>query len=198
MYREIQKISVPEITYEVEGAIEAGIGDTQTLIDGVHFEPALYVQARVSELEDDILTGKVTKSTFINFERKYSQISDKILHQMEELINQNLPYKIALTTDNGLTFRNNFGESTVTPKLMKGEKEVSGVSWNWNFKETTTTASTFTVKASTVKVSEMLTVTALINNQVIISETIQFSNIMDDGQLNIDEGEILQIGRAHV
>lgn len=192
MYGEIQKISVPEITYEVEGAIEAGIGDTQTLIDGVHFEPALYVQARVSELEDDILTGKVTKSTFINFERKYSQISDKILHQMEELINQNLPYKIALTTDNGLTFRNNFGESTVTPKLMKGEKEVSGVSWNWNFKETTTTANTFTVKASTIKVSEMLTVTALINNQVIISETIQFSNIMDDGQLNIDEGEILQ------
>ena len=64
LYSEIQKKSLPEITYEVEGAIDAGIGDTQTLIDDKHFEPALYVQARVSELEDDILTGKVTKSTF--------------------------------------------------------------------------------------------------------------------------------------
>lgn len=85
MYGEIQKKSVPEITYEVEGAIEAGIGDTQTLIDDIHFDPALYVQARVSELEDDILTGKVTKSTFINFERKYSQIADILLKQVEAL-----------------------------------------------------------------------------------------------------------------
>ncbi|WP_288532283.1 phage tail protein, partial [uncultured Streptococcus sp.] len=35
MYGEIQKKSLPEITYEVEGAIEAGIGDTQTLIDDI-------------------------------------------------------------------------------------------------------------------------------------------------------------------
>ena len=91
LYSEIQKKSLPEITYEVEGAIEAGIGDTQTLIDDIHFEPALYVQARVSELEDDILTGKVTKSTFINFERKYSQIADILLKQVEALAEDAAP-----------------------------------------------------------------------------------------------------------
>lgn len=73
---------MPEITYEVEGAIDAGIGDTQTLVDDKHFEPALYVQARVSELEDDILAGKVTNSTFINFERKYSQIADELQNEL--------------------------------------------------------------------------------------------------------------------
>ena len=104
LYSEIQKKSLPEITYEVEGAIGAGIGDTQILIDDKHFEPALYVQARVSELEDDILTGKVTKSTFINFERKYSQIADELQKRVNELVEASIPYTIKVSSDNGTVF----------------------------------------------------------------------------------------------
>ena len=125
LYSEIQKKSLPEITYEVEGAIEAGIGDTQTLIDDIHFEPPLYVQARVSELEDDILTGKVTKSTFINFERKYSQIADTLLKQVEALAEDAAPYIIRLSTNNGYIFKNGEGSSTITARLEKYSKDIA-------------------------------------------------------------------------
>ncbi len=85
MYGEIQKICLPKIEYKVTGAIDSDVGDTQTLIDDVHYEPPLYLKARVSELTDDILQGKVIDSTFINFERQYSQIADSLLKQVEAL-----------------------------------------------------------------------------------------------------------------
>lgn len=119
LYSEIQKKSLPEITYEVEGAIDAGIGDTQTLIDDKHFEPALYVRARVSELEDDILTGKVTKSTFINFERKYSQIADDLQKQVEALIKSSLEGKTPDVDNKNLLIT-----STATPNTRLVGSEV--------------------------------------------------------------------------
>lgn len=180
MYGEIQKISVPEITYEVEGAIDAGIGDTQTLIDDKHFEPALYVQARVSELEEDILTGKVTKSTFINFERKYSQIADELQKRVNELVEASIPYTIKVSSDNGTIFKNATGTSTFKARVFKGEKEItSDVTWRWALDGNVTVGMQYLAKASTIKDTAVLTVSAYIGNNEVATTEITLTNVND-------------------
>lgn len=180
LYSEIQKKSLPEITYEVEGAIDAGIGDTQTLIDDKHFEPALYVQARVSELEDDILTGKVTKSTFINFERKYSQIADELQKRVNELVEASIPYTIKVSSDNGTVFKNSTGTSTFKARVFKGEKEItSDVTWRWALDGNVTVAMQYLAKASTIKDTAVLTVSAYIGNNEVATTEIDVINVND-------------------
>ena len=180
LYSEIQKKSLPEITYEVEGAIEAGIGDTQTLIDDKHFEPALYVQARVSELEDDILTGKVTKSTFINFERKYSQIADELQKRVNELVEASIPYTIKVSSDNGTVFKNATGTSTFKARVFKGEKEItSDVSWRWALDGVVTVGMQYLARASTIKNTAVLTVSAYIGNNEVATTEITLTNVND-------------------
>lgn len=196
LYSEIQKKSLPEITYEVEGAIDAGIGDTQTLIDDKHFEPALYVQARVSELEDDILTGKVTKSTFINFERKYSQIADELQKRVNELVEASIPYTIKVSSDNGTVFKNSTGTSTFKARVFKGEKEItSDVTWRWALDGNVTVAMQYLAKASTIKDTAVLTVSAYIGNNEVATTEITLTNVNDgaDGAKG-DKGEKGDIG----
>ncbi|MCO4543447.1 Chromosome partition protein Smc [Streptococcus infantarius subsp. infantarius] len=179
MYGEIQKKSLPEITYEVEGAIEAGIGDTQTLIDDIHFEPTLYVQARVSELEDDILTGKVTKSTFINFERKYSQIADILLKQVEALAEDAAPYIVRLTTDNGYNFKNGQGTSTITAKLEKYSKIVNA-KWKWLINNSVVSeTSSVKINASQVNGTLNVVAVAIVGGSEAAREYITFTNVND-------------------
>lgn len=186
LYSEIQKKSLPEITYEVEGAIDAGIGDTQTLIDDKHFEPALYVQARVSELEDDILTGKVTKSTFINFERKYSQIADELQKRVNELVEASIPYTIKVSSDNGTVFKNSTGTSTFKARVFKGEKEItSDVTWRWALDGNVTVAMQYLAKASTIKDTAVLTVSAYIGNNEVATTEITLTNV-NDGADGVD------------
>jgi hypothetical protein len=180
LYSEIQKKSLPEITYEVEGAIDAGIGDTQTLIDDKHFEPALYVQARVSELEDDILTGKVTKSTFINFERKYSQIADELQKRVNELVEASIPYTIKVSSDNGTIFKNATGTSTFKARVFKGEKEItSDVSWRWALDGNVTVGMQYLARASAIKDTAVLTVSAYIGNNEVATTEITLTNVND-------------------
>jgi hypothetical protein len=180
MYGEIQKKSLPEITYEVEGAIEAGIGDTQTLIDDIHFEPALYVQARVSELEDDILAGKVTNSTFINFERKYSQIADELQKRVNELVEASIPYTIKVSSDNGTVFKNATGTSTFKARVFKGEKEItSDVSWRWALDGNVTVAMQYLARAENIDGTAVLTVSAYIGNNEVATTEITLTNVND-------------------
>lgn len=183
LYSEIQKKSLPEITYEVEGAIDAGIGDTQTLIDDVHFEPALYVQARVSELEDDILTGKVTKSTFINFERKYSQIADDLQKRVNELVEASIPYTIKVSSDNGTVFKNATGTSTFKAKLFKGEKEITtGVSFIWSFDGVDTPNVQYTARSDKIDGTAVLIASAYIGNNEVATTEITLTNVNDGVQ----------------
>lgn len=191
MYGEIQKISVPEITYEVEGAIDAGIGDTQTLIDDIHFEPALYVQARVSELEDDILAGKVTNSTFINFERKYSQIADELQKRVNELVEASIPYTIKVSSDNGTIFKNATGTSTFKARVFKGEKEItSDVTWRWALDGNVSVGMQYLARAENIDGTAVLTVSAYIGNNEVATTEITLTNVNDgaDGAKG-DKGE---------
>ncbi|WP_270743535.1 hypothetical protein [Streptococcus infantarius] len=180
MYGEIQKICLPKIEYKVTGAIDSDVGDTQTLIDDVHYEPPLYLKARVSELTDDILQGKVIDSTFINFERQYSQIADSLLKQVEALAEDAAPYIIRLSTDNGYNFKNGQGTSTITAKLEKYSKIVNA-DWKWLINNSIVSeTSSVTINASQVIGTLNVVAVASVDGNEVAREYITFTN-SDDG-----------------
>ena len=180
MYGEIQKICLPKIEYKVTGAIDSDVGDTQTLIDDVHYEPPLYLKARVSELTDDILQGKVIDSTFINFERQYSQIADSLLKQVEALAEDAAPYIVRLSTDNGYNFKNSQGTSTITAKLEKYSKIVNA-SWKWLINNSIVSeTSSVTINASQVVGTLNVVAVASVSGNEVAREYITFTN-SDDG-----------------
>lgn len=180
MYGEIQKICLPKIEYKVTGAIDSDVGDTQTLIDDVHYEPPLYLKARVSELTDDILQGKVIDSTFINFERQYSQIADSLLKQVEALAEDAAPYIVRLSTDNGFNFKNGQGSSTITAKLEKYSKIVNA-DWKWLINNSVVSeTSSVTINASQVVGTLNVVAVATVDSNEVAREYITFTN-SDDG-----------------
>lgn len=180
MYGEIQKICLPKIEYKVTGAIDSDVGDTQTLIDDVHYEPPLYLKARVSELTDDMLQGKVIDSTFINFERQYSQIADSLLKQVEALAEDAAPYIVRLSTDNGYNFKNGQGTSTITAKLEKYSKIVNA-SWKWLINNSIVSeTSSVTINASQVVGTLNVVAVAIVDGNEVAREYITFTN-SDDG-----------------
>lgn len=180
MYGEIQKICLPKIEYKVTGAIDSDVGDTQTLIDDVHYEPPLYLKARVSELTDDILQGKVIDSTFINFERQYSQIADSLLKQVEALAEDAAPYIVRLSTDNGYNFKNGQGSSTITAKLEKYSKIVNA-DWKWLINNSVVSeTSSVTINASQVIGTLNVVAVASVDGNEVAREYITFTNA-DDG-----------------
>ncbi|MCO4477622.1 Chromosome partition protein Smc [Streptococcus infantarius subsp. infantarius] len=180
MLGELKKICVPEITYDIEGAINGDVGDTRTLIDDVHYDPPLYVQARISELTEDLITGKVTKSTFINFERKYSQIADELQKRVEALAEDAAPYIVRLSTDNGFNFKNGQGSSTITAKLEKYSKIVNA-DWKWLINNSVVSeTSSVTINASQVTGTLNVVAVASVDGNEVAREYITFTN-SDDG-----------------
>lgn len=180
MYGEIQKICLPKIEYKVTGAIDSDVGDTQTLIDDVHYEPPLYLKARVSELTDDILQGKVIDSTFINFERQYSQIADSLLKQVKALAEDTAPYIVRLSTDNGYNFKNGQGTSTITAKLEKYSNIVNA-NWKWLINNSVVSeTSSVKINASQVNGTLNVVAVAIVDGNEVAREYITFTN-SDDG-----------------
>lgn len=185
MLGELKKICVPEITYDIEGAIDGDVGDTRILIDDVHYDPPLYVQGRISELTEDLITRKVTKSTLTNFERKYSQVASELLKQVEQLANDAMPYVIRLNTDNGFTFKNNDGRSTVNARAEKSGKAIE-VDWRWVIGDKIiSTQNSVTINADDIKDKVVVTVLAIVKDKTVASESITFVNLSEQPEVFI-------------
>ena len=185
MLGELKKICVPQITYDIEGAVDGDVGDTRTLIDDVHYDPPLYVQGRISELTEDLITGKVTKTTLTNYERKYSQVASELLKQVEQLAEDALPYVIYLDTDNGFTFKNNDGHSTVNARAEKSGKAIE-VGWRWTAEnEVISSQNSVTINASDVKDKVVVTVSAIVKDKTVASESITFINLSEQPEVFI-------------
>ena len=178
---ELRKRCVPKISYSTEGKVNGEIGDTLTLIDSEHYNPPLYVQARISEQTESLLGANVDKTTLTNFERKSSQIASELLKRVEELAEEATPYIIKLATDKGVVFKNNQGESTVFPTLKKGNRAVE-CTWKWLIdNEDFGQAPSHKVTAAGMRESLTLTAIALVNGQEVAREQLTFTNV-NDGQ----------------
>jgi hypothetical protein len=194
MLSELKKHCELKVEYETEGAVNGEIGDTKTLIDGKHFDPPLYVQARISEQTESLLDSANVKTTLTNFVKKTGQISNELLKRVEELASEATPYTIKLATNNGIIFKNNQGTSTVFPSLKKGNKTVE-CTWQWLVdNQGSGTSATFEVRAAGMSNKLVLTAIALIDGKEVAREQVTFSNV-NDGK-NGSDGEKGEDGKS--
>lgn len=178
-YNELKKHCYPAVTYEVDGFIDVEIGDTIKIYDN-GFNPALMVQARVSEQKISFTNPASNKTTFSNFKALENKLSDGIQAAFERLFEASKPYIIKLATDKGVIFKNGAGESTVTAALYKGGKPVvAGVTWRWALDGNASTGMSYIVRGSSVRDTSTLTVTAYIDNNQVAVDEISFANVLD-------------------
>ncbi|WP_275543695.1 phage tail protein [Streptococcus sp. Marseille-P8640] len=178
-YNELKKHCYPAITYEVDGFVDVEIGDTVKIHDE-GFNPLLIVQARVSEQKISFSNPSSNKTVFSNFKALENQLSDGIQAAFERLFEAAKPYTIKLSTDNGVIFKNQIGQSLVTPTLYKGGKPVvTGVTWRWSLDGNVSTGMNYLVRGSNVTDTVTLTVAAYIENKEVAVDEISFANVLD-------------------
>ncbi|MCW1075716.1 phage tail protein [Streptococcus anginosus] len=194
MLAELKKHCELKVDYEVEGAVDGNIGDRKTLIDGRHFDPPLYVQARISEQTEALLETSDVKTTLSNYVRKSSQIANELLQRVEQLTLEATPYTIKLATNNGIVFKNNQGQSTIYPSLKRGQKPVE-CTWKWLVdNQGFGTSPTFEVQAAGMSSKLVLTAIALIDGKEVAREQVTFSNV-NDGAKGSD-GKSITVAKA--
>lgn len=194
MLSELKKHCELKVDYEVEGAVDGNIGDRKTLIDGRHFDPPLYVQARISEQTEALLETSDVKTTLSNYVRKSSQIANELLQRVEQLTLEATPYTIKLATNNGIVFKNNQGQSTIYPSLKRGQKPVE-CAWKWLVdNQGFGTSPTFEVRAAGMSSKLVLTAIALVDNKEVAREQVTFTNV-NDGAKGSD-GKSITVAKA--
>lgn len=189
-YLKLKQHCYPAITYEVDGFVDAEIGDTIQIYDD-GFNPALIVKARISEQKISFTNPSSNKTTFANFKALENKLSSGIKTAFERLFENSKPYIIKLSTDKGVIFKNGSGESVVTPTLYRGGKPiVTGVTWRWSLDGTVSTGMKYLVRGSTIDRTSTLTVSAYIDNNQVAIDEISFVNVSDgqNGQKG-DKGE---------
>ncbi|HFI0945162.1 TPA: phage tail spike protein [Streptococcus suis] len=175
----LRKHAYPAISYEVDGFVDVEIGDTIKIQDN-GFVPSLTVQARVTEQRISFTNPSSNKTTFANFKALENQLSAGIQSAFERLFEASKPYLIKLSTDNGVIFKNQIGQSIVTPTLYKGGKPVvAGVTWRWSLDGHITTGMTYTVRGADVSDTSTLTIAAYIGNDEVAVDEISFVNVLD-------------------
>lgn len=194
MLSELKKHCELKVDYEVEGAVDGNIGDRKALIDARHFDPPLYVQARISEQTEALLETSDVKTTLSNYVRKSSQIANELLQRVEQLTLEATPYTIKLATNNGIVFKNNQGQSTIYPSLKRGQKPVE-CTWKWLVdNQGFGTSPTFEVKAAGMSSKLVLTAIALIDGKEVAREQVTFSNVNDGKNgSNGEDGKSLRL-----
>ena len=178
-YNELKKHCYPAITYEVDGFVDVEIGDTVKIHDA-GFNPLLVVQARVTEQKISFSNPASNKTIFSNFKAFENQLSDGIQEAIERLFEQSKPYIVKLSTSNGVIFKNQAGESVITPTLYKGGKLLTaGVTWRWSLNGIVTTGQTYTARGRDISGVITLTVAAYIDNEEVAVDEISLVNVSD-------------------
>ncbi|HFI0949659.1 TPA: phage tail spike protein, partial [Streptococcus suis] len=178
-YRELKKHAYPDVSYEVEGFIDRGIGDTVFVYDD-GFVPTLLLRMRVVEQEISSTNPSNNRTRFANFKTLDNLLPDDLQKRIDELFEASQPYLIKLATDNGVIFKNGTGQSIVTPTLYKGGKPLTAnVTWRWSLDGAVKTGMTYTVRGADVTDTSTLTVAAYIGNDEVAVDELTFVNVLD-------------------
>lgn len=120
----------PRITYEIDlvsdkvlSKYKIKIGDTIYISDE-NFLEYLIIQARVVQLSISFSNPSQNKVTLDNFVTLKSKISDNLNDQMKQMVKDATPYILNVKTDNGVSFKEYKGESTITPELVRGKETI--------------------------------------------------------------------------
>ena len=177
--RNLKKNAYPALTYEIDGFIDADIGDTIRIYDS-GFAPVLFVKARISEQKISFTNSTRNKTTASNFKALENSLSDSIQAALERFLESTKPYSIKLATDNGIIFKNNTGQTVITPSLFKGGKPISAnVTWRWSLDGNVTVGMTYLVKGESITGTATLSVAAYIGNDEVATDEITLVNVVD-------------------
>lgn len=114
---QLKKNCILQVSYTVDGYIDAEIGDT-FIIEDSEYAPTLYLEARITEQSISFTNRDNCKTTFDNFEELQSQINESLIDEMKLLINANKMYDASIITSNGSVFKNDT-DSTVLTALIR-------------------------------------------------------------------------------
>ncbi|MCY7171788.1 CHAP domain-containing protein [Streptococcus gallolyticus subsp. gallolyticus] len=169
----------PAVTYEVKGDADLEPGDTVKVRDGQFF-PVLLLEMRASEVHRSFSNPDEDRTVFNNFKELENKVDASLLARMEEMAEAAVPYTIKISSDNGTTFKNSEGESLFKANLYKGEKLLaSDVTWRWALDGNVTVGMQYLAKASTIKNTAVLTVSAYVGNNEVATTEITLTNVND-------------------
>ncbi|HGS8835643.1 TPA: glucosaminidase domain-containing protein [Streptococcus agalactiae] len=182
--KDLKAHAYPAVTYEVDGYVDLELGDVVRIQDD-GYEPPLILTARVIEKEISITNPSSNKTKFSNFVEKESQLASDLISDMLRLYDESIPYEIQLATSNGVAFKNGVGESVLTPSLQKNGKDYEAVYFYKNGDSLIEIGPSLTVKASDFNHVLNVTVEAYLNEELVASTQISFTDT-EDGEKGDD------------
>lgn len=182
--KDLKAHAYPAVTYEVDGYVDLELGDVVRIQDD-GYEPPLILTARVIEQEISITNPSSNKTKFSNFVEKESQLASDLISDMLRLYDESIPYEIQLATSNGVAFKNGVGESVLTPSLQKNGKDYEAVYFYKNGDSLIEIGPSLTVKASDFNHVLNVTVEAYLNEELVASTQISFTDT-EDGEKGDD------------
>ncbi|HEN3199071.1 TPA: glucosaminidase domain-containing protein [Streptococcus agalactiae] len=182
--KDLKAYAYPAVTYEVDGYVDLELGDVVRIQDD-GYEPPLILTARVIEQEISITNPSSNKTKFSNFVEKESQLASDLISDMLRLYDESIPYEIKLATSNGVAFKNGTGESVLTPSLQKNGKDYEAVYFYKNGDSLIDIGPSLIVKASDFNHVLNITVEAYVNEELVASTQISFTDT-EDGEKGDD------------
>ncbi|HFH7908545.1 TPA: glucosaminidase domain-containing protein [Streptococcus agalactiae] len=182
--KDLKAHAYPAVTYEVDGYVDLELGDVVRIQDD-GYEPPLILTARVTEQEISITNPSSNKTKFSNFVEKESQLASDLISDMLRLYDESIPYDIQLATSNGVAFKNGVGESVLTPNLQKNGKNYDAIYFYKNGDSLIEIGPSLTVKASDFNHVLNITVEAYVNEELVASTQISFTDT-EDGEKGDD------------
>lgn len=177
--KQLKAAAYPELTYEFDGYIDADIGDTVQISDS-GFTNMLLLEARIFGQKLSFSSEKNWKTTLGNFKALQNMLSSDIQAELEKLVDDAKPYTIRISSDNGITFKNGEGESTIKATLWKGNKVLdTDVTWRWALDGNVTVGMQYLAKASDINDTAVLTVSAYVGNNEVATTEITLTNVND-------------------
>lgn len=176
--KDLKAHAYPAITYEVDGYVDLEIGDVVRIQDD-GYQPPLILSARVVEQVLSKDNPNSNKTKFSNFVEKESQLASDLISDMLRLYDESIPYEIKLATSNGVAFKNGTGESVLTPSLQKNGKDYEAVYFYKNGDSLIDVGPSLIVKASDFNHVLNVTVEAYLNEELVASTQISFTDTED-------------------
>lgn len=183
--RTIKQYSMPRKTYLVSAQSDMlsnvkklSKGDTVYIYDK-NFEGGLLIKARVSEVIKSFTNPINDTYVFSNYVLINREVSATLQARIDEILASKIPYELRLSTSNGTSFKNGTGQSIVSPKLFKGDAEITDATYRFNFNNNTVAGLNYTVNASAVNGTSVLKIDAYVGNDIVASDELTFINVND-------------------
>ncbi len=202
MLGELKKHCEPQIDYTIDGYIDADVNDKVLLIDDKYTTDDLMLTARVTKQKwslIDKLQGN-NRTELSNYVRVYSEIDERLLKIMDDIVDEKTPYVADILTSNGSQFVNKIGKTTLTPSIVKGLESATGLTFEW-FKNGEKIANTTNVEvtANDFDNTAVYKYIAYLNNKKVAEKEITLSNVSDgekgDKEKQVSKGHLEQMAK---